>query len=155
MNALAVNDYTAAWKQLGAELPRPRAILSVSAHWYTPGVRVTSQERPPTIHDFGGFPRQLYEVEYPAPGAPQLGRRVRELLAPAEVTLDDRWGLDHGTWSVLVHMFPRADVPVVQLGIDETLTPEQHWDLALRLRPLRDGGVRIFGSGDVGQNLHT
>ena len=155
MNALAVNDYTAAWKRLGAELPRPRAILSISAHWYTPGVRVTSQERPPTIHDFGGFPRQLYEVEYPAPGSPQLGRRVRDLLAPAEVAFDDRWGLDHGTWSVLVHMFPRADVPVVQLGIDETLTPEQHWDLALRLRPLRDEGVLIFGSGDVVHNLHT
>ena len=155
MNALESNPYTSAWKRIGADLPRPRAIVSVSAHWYTPGARVTAQERPRTIHDFGGFPRPLYEVEYPAPGSPALARRVRELLAPAEVALDDRWGLDHGTWSVLVHLFPRADVPVVQLGIDETLTPAQHWDLALRLRPLREEGILIFGSGDVVHNLHT
>jgi 4,5-DOPA dioxygenase extradiol len=155
MNALERNDYTSGWRRMGERLPRPRAILSVSAHWYVPGARVTSQERPRTIHDFGGFPRALYEVEYPAPGSPSLARRVRELLAPVEVAFDERWGLDHGTWSVLVHMFPSADVPVVQLGIDETLTPEEHWALAVQLRPLRDEGVLIFGSGDVVHNLHT
>jgi len=155
MNALERNEYTDAWRRIGADLPRPRAILSVSAHWYAPGARVTAGEQPRTIHDFGGFPRQLYEVQYPAPGSPELVRRVSDLLAPTPVALDDRWGLDHGTWSVLVHMYPRADVPVVQLGIDETLTPEQHWDLAVRLRPLREEGVLIFGSGDVVHNLHT
>lgn len=147
--------HTKAWASLTAALPRPRAILSVSAHWYVAGGRVTDGERPRTIHDVGGFPHELYEVQYPAPGSPELARRVRDLLTPTPVELDRRWGLDHGTWSVLMHIFPKADVPVVQLGIDETLTPQQTYDLAGRLQVLRDEGVRIFGSGNAVHNLHA
>jgi 4,5-DOPA dioxygenase extradiol len=155
MNALERNGYSEAWRRLAAELPRPRAILSISAHWYVPGGRVTANAEPPTIHDFGGFPRALYEVEYPAPGSPELAERVRWLLAPVPVALDQRWGLDHGTWSVLVHLYPDADVPVVQLGLDETLSGPAHCALARRLRPLRDEGVLVLGSGNVVHNLHA
>lgn len=155
MNAIEQNVYSQAWQRIAAELPRPRAILSVSAHWYVPGTRVTASRRPPTIHDFGGFPRELYRVEYPALGSPELAERVRELLAPTPVAVDEGWGLDHGTWSLLVHLYPRAGVPVIQLGIDETLTPQQHDGLARRLRPLRDEDVLILGSGNVVHNLHA
>jgi 4,5-DOPA dioxygenase extradiol len=155
LNALARNGWTEAWSALAAALPRPRAILCVSAHWYLPGTRVTGNDRPRTIHDFGGFPRPLYEVEYPAPGAPDLARRVQELVAPAPAVLDDAWGLDHGAWSVLVHMYPDASVPVIQLGIDETASAAEHYQLARRLRPLREEGVLVLGSGNVVHNLHA
>src|SRR5215831_14097825 len=123
MNALLENTYTKEWAAIGTAISKPKAILAVSAHWYIPDSAVTISTAPRTIHDFGGFPRELYEVRYPAPGDPALARRVRDLLAPLRVTPDEGWGLDHGTWSVLVHLFPGATIPVVQLSLDETEPP--------------------------------
>ncbi len=155
LNALSDNDWTRAWRALGAAIPRPRAVLAVSAHWYLPGRAVTAMAVPRTIHDFGGFPRELYRVGYPAPGDPELAERVRALFAPDPVAADLRWGLDHGTWSVLVHLLPGADVPVVQLSIDETRGPASHHEAGRRLAPLRDEGVLILGSGNLVHNLHA
>ena len=155
LNALLSNGYTEGWAAIGARIPRPKAILCVSAHWYLPGTAVTAMAAPRTIHDFGGFPRELYEVEYPAPGDPGVAERVRSLLAPLPVRLDERWGLDHGTWSVLRHVFPDADIPVLQLSIDETQPAEFHYETGRRLAPLRDEGVLVIGSGNIVHNLHT
>jgi 4,5-DOPA dioxygenase extradiol len=153
MNTLASNVYTEAWRGLGLVIPRPKAILSVSAHWCTEGTAVTAMQNPKTIHDFYGFPQTLFDVQYPARGDPGLVARVRELLAPVDVHLDDEWGLDHGTWSVLKHVYPAADVPVVQLSIDGKQPPPFHYETAGRLAPLRDEGVLVIGSGNVVHNL--
>jgi 4,5-DOPA dioxygenase extradiol len=154
MNALADNETTRAWAEIGRTLPRPKAILCISAHWYIPTVAVTAMDRPRTIHDFGGFPRELFEVQYPAPGSRELAERVETIVD--DVILDEQnWGLDHGTWSVLCHVFPDADIPVVQLSIDENESGEFHYDLGRSLMPLRDEGVLIIGSGNIVHNLHA
>ena len=155
MNALARNAWTEGWRTLGASIRRPRAILMVSAHWYVDDTAVTAMSRPRTIHDFGGFPGELYRVEYPAPGDPDLASELRSILAPTGVVLDEEWGLDHGTWSVLRHVFPEADVPVVQLSIDEKQPAAFHYELGTRLAPLRHEGVLVMGSGNIVHNLHA
>lgn len=155
MNAIEDNAWSRGWTGIGQGIPKPRAILSVSAHWYLPTTAVTANPRPKTIHDFGGFPRELFEVQYPAPGDAQLVDRVRELLQPLDVGADLSWGLDHGTWSVLCHVYPDADIPVVQLSIDSTQPAAFHYDLGRQLRSLRDEGILIIGSGDVVHNLHS
>lgn len=151
--AIEPNAYTDGWVQLAASLPHPKAILCISAHWYTQGTGVTAMPKPRTIHDFGRFPQALFDVEYPAPGDPTLAARVIDLLKPAKVISDTQWGLDHGTWSVLVHAFPDADIPVIQLSIDATQPSAFHYELGQRLASLRDEGVLIIGSGNVVHNL--
>ena len=155
MNALTQNKWTAAWANIGKTIPRPRAILCISAHWYLPTTMVTAAATPRTIHDFGGFPRELYQVKYPAPGDSKLARRVSELLAPLPVHFDKTWGLDHGTWSVFRHVYPEADVPIVQLSIDETQAAAFHFEVGKRLSLLRNEDILIAGSGNVVHNLHT
>ena len=155
LNALQQNSYTRGWESIGKEIPKPKAILCISAHWYVPESAVTAMRAPRTIHDFGGFPRELYEVTYPAPGLPELAERVAKLLEPISVRRDLQWGLDHGAWSVLCHVFPQADIPVVQLSIDETRAPAFHYEVGKRLASLRGEEILIIGSGNLVHNLHA
>ena len=154
MNTLEHNRYTQAWNKFGQSIPKPRAILAISAHWYINGTAVTAMPRPRTIHDFGGFPDELFAFQYPAVGDAELAVRVADIAKPTNVALDSKtWGLDHGTWSVLAHMFPDADVPVIQLSLDSNMSFEQHVRLGAALAPLRKEGVLIFASGNVVHNL--
>ena len=155
MNALETNRYSETWQRFGRDLPTPKAILAISAHWFTRGIGVTAMERPKTIHDFGGFPQALFEMQYPAPGDPSLAQRVQSLLEPLAVHLDQGWGLDHGTWSILVHVYPKAQIPVVQLSIDGTQPAAFHYEIGRKLTALRDEGILILGSGNVVHNLRT
>lgn len=153
MNAIEDNDYTRKFKEIGKSLPKPKAILMVSAHWETNGTFVTAMQKPQTIHDFGGFPKALNEYQYPAPGSPEFALETKELIHGTEVGLDKEWGLDHGAWSVLCHLFPKADVPVFQLSLNYKKDPQWHYELAKELSALRDRGVLIVGSGNMVHNL--
>lgn len=153
MNGIEDNEFSQRWSQLAKEIPTPTAVLVVSAHWFTRGTKITAMDFPETIHDFGGFPRELFEVQYPAPGNPNLAIETAELLKPNQVELDHDWGLDHGTWTVVRHMFPKANIPVLQLSIDYTKSPQYHFELVKELTALRKKGVLIIGSGNMVHNL--
>lgn len=153
MNAIEDNQFTRGFKNIAKTLPKPNAIICISAHWYTKGTKVTAMDFPETIHDFGGFPKELFKQQYPAKGDFELAKKTKELLHPSLVELDEKWGLDHGTWSVLKHLYPNADIPVIQLSIDYTKDAQYHFELAKQLSKLRDKGVLIIGSGNIVHNL--
>lgn len=153
MNAIEENEFVSGFREVATTLPRPRAILCISAHWETDGTFVTAMEQPPTLHDFGGFPPELYAVQYPAPGSPELAQETRDLITKTQVQPDHQWGLDHGAWSVIRHLYPEANVPVIQLSLDYRKSPQYHYELAQELRRLRERGVLIIGSGNMVHNL--
>lgn len=153
MNAIEENEFVQGFRNVGKEIPKPSAILCISAHWETKGTFVTAMQHPPTIHDFGGFPQALYEVQYPAPGSPELAQKTKDLIKTTTVGLDDQWGLDHGAWSVIKHLYPDADVPVVQMSIDYSQPPSYHYALAREIQKLKNKGVLIIGSGNMVHNL--
>jgi 4,5-DOPA dioxygenase extradiol len=153
MNAIEENEFVAGFRKVATEIPSPQAILVVSAHWETRGTQVTAMERPRTIHDFGGFPKALFEVQYPAPGSPELAAETQGLITSTTVGLDHSWGLDHGAWSVVKHLYPNADVPVIQMSIDYSMSPAEHYALAKQIAALREKGVLIIGSGNMVHNL--
>jgi 4,5-DOPA dioxygenase extradiol len=153
MNAIQENEFVAGFRNVAKQLPKPNAILCISAHWFTQGTKVTAMEMPKTIHDFGGFPQALYDVQYPAKGSPELAKETKQILQPAIVELDEKWGLDHGAWSVIIHLYPDADVPVIQMSIDYTKPAQYHYELAKKLNSLRDKGILIIGSGNIIHNL--
>jgi 4,5-DOPA dioxygenase extradiol len=153
MNAIEENEFVTGWRNIAKTLPRPNAIICVSAHWETRGTYLTAMDKPKTIHDFGGFPRELFEVQYPAPGSPELARDTKSIIRKTETGLDERWGLDHGCWSVIKHLFPKADVPIIQMSLDYYQSPQYHYDLAKELFSLRKKGVLIIGSGNMVHNL--
>ena len=155
MNAIEDNTYSQSWKALGKKLQHPQAILSISAHWLTKGTKVTGMGKPKTIHDFGGFPKQLFDAEYPAPGSPEFAQLTKELVTYSHIQTDDSWGLDHGTWSVLLPMYPLANIPVYQLSLDYDQPPTYHYEIGKQLTKLRDKGVLIIGSGNLVHNLRA
>jgi 4,5-DOPA dioxygenase extradiol len=153
MNAIEENEFVAGFRNAGKGIPKPNAVLCISAHWETRGTFITAMEKPRTIHDFGGFPQALFDVQYPAPGSPQIAKETKETIKKTVVGLDEKWGLDHGCWSVVKHLYPNADVPVIQMSIDYTQTPQYHYELAKELAALRKKGVLIIGSGNMVHNL--
>jgi 4,5-DOPA dioxygenase extradiol len=153
MNAIEENQFVTGFRNIAKSLPTPNAILCISAHWYTKGTKVTAMQMPKTIHDFGGFPQALFDVQYPAKGSPALAEETKSILKPTHVELDDTWGLDHGAWSVIKHLYPKANIPVIQLSIDYTKQPQFHFDLAKQLSALRQKGILIIGSGNIVHNL--
>lgn len=153
MNGIEDNEFSRRWTKMASEIPTPKAVLVVSAHWFTKGTHITAMDFPETIHDFGGFPQALFDVQYPAPGSPALAQETKSLIHSADVGLSHDWGLDHGTWTIIRHMYPKADIPVLQLSIDYTKEPQYHYDLAKELYSLRKKGVLIIGSGNMVHNL--
>jgi 4,5-DOPA dioxygenase extradiol len=153
MNAIDDNSYHKSWQDIGKKLPRPKAILSISAHWTTTGTRVTVASHPETIHDFGGFPKKLFDQQYPAPGSPEMAQLTKEIVTYSHIQGDDKWGLDHGTWSVLLPMYPAADIPVYQLSLDYDKPPQYHYEIGKQLSKLREKGVLVLGSGNLVHNL--